>query len=311
MIDNTIIILGEKIRLYPMDRSSLPILYADEQLFFADIEKIPVCIFKVNNLKWTPKQFSIAAKMIARNCVRPVVYYFNNIDRKLAYRLRERAINFIVGNSTAYLPELMMSYKEKSVEVKDKIVPSGQVIFFNYLLAHINSLSTYNEIVRQLSMNYLNVSRGIKALENCNLCSALKKGKGVIVEFSGDRASLWEDAQPYLSNPIVKSFYCDKVEEAKFLTGGISALSEYSDINPDNIITLSIGKDTYKSLTDKKVINNENPYGGETRIEIWKYNPELISRTSVVDPFSLFLTLKDDADPRIQKELNNMIDNVW
>lgn len=63
MIDNTIIILGEKIRLYPMDRSSLPILYADEQLFFADIKKIPVCIFKVNNLKWTLKQFSIAAKM--------------------------------------------------------------------------------------------------------------------------------------------------------------------------------------------------------------------------------------------------------
>lgn len=311
MLENTIIILGEKIRLYPMDKSSLPILYADEQLFFADIEKIPVCVFKVNNIKWTPKQFSVAAKTIARNCERPVIYYFNNIDRKLAYRLREKGINFIVGSSTVYLPELMMSYKEKSVVVRDKIVPSGQVILFNYLLAHINNQSAYNEIVRQSGMNYLNVSRGIRALENCNLCNTQKKGKEVMVEFSADRSSLWEDAQPYLINPIIKSFYCDNVEDAKFLTGGISALSEYSDINPDSIMTLSIGKNTYKSLTDKKVMNNENPYEGETRIEVWKYDPELISRTSLVDPFSLYLTLKDDADPRIQKELNNMIEKIW
>lgn len=311
MLENTIIILGEKIRLHPMDKSSLPILYADEQLFFAYIEKMPVCVFKVNSTIWTPKQFSAAAKTISHNCERPVIYYFNNIDRKLAYRLREKGINFIVGSSTAYLPELLMSYKEKSIVVRDKMVPSGQVILFNYLLAHINSQSTYNEIVRQSGMNYLNVSRGIRALENCNLCNTLKKGKEVMVEFSADRSLLWEDAQPHLFNPVIKSFYCDNVEDTKFMTGGISALSEYSDINPDSIITFSIGKDTYKSLTNSEMMNNENPYEGETRIEVWKYNPELISRTSLVDPFSLFLTLKDDADPRIKKELNNMVEKIW
>lgn len=311
MLENTIIILGEKIRLYPMDKSSLPILYADEQLFFADIEGIPVCVFEVNSIKWTPKQFAVAAKTIGNSCARPVIYYFNHIDRKLAYRLKEKSLNFIVGSSTAYLPELMMAYKEKSVVLRDKTVPSGQIILFNYLLTHINSQSTYDEIVHQSGMNYLNVSRGIRSLENCHLCRTLKKGKGVIVEFNTDRSSLWTDAQPYLFNPVIQSFYCDRVEDTRLLMGGITALSEYSDINPDSIITLSVGKNTYKSLTDNKVINNENPYDGETRIEIWKYDPDLISRTNVVDPFSLFLTLKDHADPRIQKELNNMIEQIW
>lgn len=310
MLEDTIIILGEKVRLYPMDKSSLPILYADEQLFFADIEKIPVCIFEVNSIKWTPKQFSQVAKTIGGSCARPVIYYFNTIDRKLAYRLREKRINFIVGSSTAYLPELMMTYRERSVALKDKIVPSGQIILFNYLLTHINGQSTYDEIVHQSGMSYLNVSRGVRSLENCNLCRTSKKGKGVVVEFDANRSSLWTEAQPYLFNPIIQSFYCDRIEDARFLTGGITALSEYSDINPENIRILSVGRSTYKSLTDKKVINNENPYDGEIRLEIWKYSPDLISRTSVVDPFSLFLTLKDHADPRIQKELNNMIEDI-
>ncbi|ROT02923.1 hypothetical protein EEL42_13055 [Muribaculaceae bacterium Isolate-100 (HZI)] len=44
------------------------------------------------------------------------------------------------------------------------------------------------------------------------------------------------------------------------------------------------------------------------RIEIWKYPPS--GTSGYVDKLSLFLTLKDDNDPRVEKEIAIMMNKI-
>jgi hypothetical protein len=49
---------------------------------------------------------------------------------------------------------------------------------------------------------------------------------------------------------------------------------------------------------------------GENVIEIWRYNPSILSKSGIVDRLSLYLSLKDSKDERIQIELDNMINEI-
>jgi hypothetical protein len=43
-------------------------------------------------------------------------------------------------------------------------------------------------------------------------------------------------------------------------------------------------------------------------IEIWKYDPELLARKGVVDPLSLYLSLKNIKDERVEMALDTLLE---
>ena len=49
---------------------------------------------------------------------------------------------------------------------------------------------------------------------------------------------------------------------------------------------------------------------GENEIQVWKYNPKMLSTEGVVDKLSLYLSLKDNDDERIQIELDRLINEM-
>ena len=49
---------------------------------------------------------------------------------------------------------------------------------------------------------------------------------------------------------------------------------------------------------------------GENEIQVWKYNSKMLSTEGVVDKLSLYLSLKDNEDERIQIELERLINEM-
>ena len=87
-----------------------------------------------------------------------------------------------------------------------------------------------------------------------------------------------------------------------------NALAEYSLLN-GGPYRIAVSKEEYKNLKKKDIY--WDPFG-EAGIEVWKYDPALLSGTGVVDKLSLYLLLKDYEDERVQIELENMInDIIW
>ena len=92
----------------------------------------------------------------------------------------------------------------------------------------------------------------------------------------------------------------------------ISALSEYSNINPDHKEYYALWKNTYYEIKDSIEFDIESGDEGEYCLEVWKYKPETISQDftnygPMVDPISLYISMKDIQDERIQMALEQMI----
>ena len=115
-------------------------------------------------------------------------------------------------------------------------------------------------------------------------------------------------ALPLLQNPVRKTFFCDSVK-GKFAVSGINALSYYSMLTQDEVQTYAAYYKEVSSSAINALFGEANSWEGPYKIEIWKYPP--IVTDGMVDRLSLALTLKDDSDPRVQKELKQMIEGLW
>jgi len=49
---------------------------------------------------------------------------------------------------------------------------------------------------------------------------------------------------------------------------------------------------------------------GENTVQVWRYDPHILSENGKVDKLSLYLSLRDNADDRIQIELENMLNEI-
>jgi len=47
-----------------------------------------------------------------------------------------------------------------------------------------------------------------------------------------------------------------------------------------------------------------------SELEVWSYSPELFAKKGVVDRFSLFLSMRENNDERIQSALEGMMEQV-
>ena len=85
-------------------------------------------------------------------------------------------------------------------------------------------------------------------------------------------------------------------------------MAHYTALNPDEVTTYAVTAKDYNNLADRRAFVNANDVEGDICIEIWNYPPLY---QDYADQLSLYLTLRDDRDPRIEKELESMISKLW
>ena len=101
------------------------------------------------------------------------------------------------------------------------------------------------------------------------------------------------------------------------LKANASALPEYTDLNPSQQQYFAIEKTVFYGLQKNNTLRNPNENEGKYALEIWKYDPitlvnELHNDIAVVDPLSLYLSLKDSHDERIEMGLDQIIEKyIW
>jgi hypothetical protein len=66
-----------------------------------------------------------------------------------------------------------------------------------------------------------------------------------------------------------------------------------------------------RDLLDKGVLTVcEIQDDAELLVEAWRYAPQLFAKDGCVDKLSLFLSLRDMADERVQAALNKMLEEM-
>ena len=46
-------------------------------------------------------------------------------------------------------------------------------------------------------------------------------------------------------------------------------------------------------------------------VEVWKYEPRIFKYKDIIDPISLYFSLEDNIDPRVQNERNEFLNYIY
>ena len=257
-----------------------------------------------------------------------VVVVLENIQAYNRKRLIEKGINFIVPGKQLYMPDMLIDLRESFVHPKTKqknetLLPSAQFILI-YHIIHRNQQwkleeHPFKEIAHKLAYTPMAITNAIDNLKYHELIE-VEGEKEKFIRFRYDRHELWNIAhqQNLLVNPVIKTVYVDEKPESLFLLqSNTSALPEYTDLNPSRQEYFAIGKTVFYSLQKSNALVNVNENEGRYALEVWKYNPltlvdELPNDRAVVDPLSLYLSVKESRDERIEMALERILEKfIW
>lgn len=305
----TATIAGQTIQVSPLDKSEQTGLWLELIANFVigkfDFNNHTMLIFiSKSSIKYTPLQLKKISERVEQVKNIPAVFYF---ERLLTYerdRLIEQGVYFVASDKYAFVPSLIVNRKGNAQNIKESFYPSTQYLLLYHLQIESINGTSIKELEDVLPYKYVTIARSVRQLQQLGLIELAGGKEKIIVVVSGHR-DLWVKAQPYMVNPE-KAIYFSTTPLPNGKIGNISALSHYSMLAPEDVPTKVITTEQFLEL--KKSNYPFLPFEDVQRIEVWKYPP--LGNNGYVDRLSLYLTLKDDRDPRVEKELETIINEI-
>lgn len=284
--------------------------YAFYELFL--FEHSCLLMYTKENIEVTPATIRKHWEQVQKKWKGLCIYSQRTISAYNRKRLIGHRVPFIIPGNQMYLPDLGIDLHEHfrkpySQSVKS-FSPATQAVII-YALSHgLREGLTPSELAQKLDYTLMTMSRSFDELQAANLGEVIRQGKERRWYFREGKHEMWEQAKPFLKSPIKKRTWL--TQRQPLIIAGLSALSHFSDLNEPLLPGFAIGPAQWKAL--KKFGIEEVPSSEEALIEleIWHYNPNLFSKDGLVDPFSLYLSLKESKDERIQAALEEMMEKI-
>lgn len=236
---------------------------------------------------------------------------FSEYKRK---KLIGRRIPFLALDRQMFIPFLGLDLNEKirkpEIKITNKFSSIAQ-LFFLYLLYNDIVISN-KEIAVKMSYTKMSASRALNELYDKKLLTYEMKGKTNRKKcYRRIKDPLYYlNGQKYLKSPIKKSIYL--YDEYNYinnsLNAGLSALTDISMINPHKYKTIAIDRKKVDEIQKHRIGKEDgfmrNPV---VEIELWAYDPTLLSYTNNVDIVSLKLSLENENDDRVMYEIDKIL----
>ncbi|TSA34195.1 MAG: MarR family transcriptional regulator [Porphyromonadaceae bacterium] len=280
------------------------------------------------NVGFSIQQIEKHFELIRKELNVDVILVLSELAAYYRKRLIEKGISFVVPGKQLFLPNLLIDLRENYTHPKTrerglKLLPSAQFLLIYHLLhrhekKQIESYS-FKKIAKVLgytAMAITKVAENLKQLEIIEVAGDKEK----FIRFKLDRAELWRDLEQrnLWINPVLKKVFVDEKPNGVFmLLSNATALPQYTDMNPSRQEFFALDKTLYYGLQKNNVLRNANESEGKYCLEIWKYNPltlvgEMPNDSAVVDPLSLYLSLKENHDERMEMALEQIINKfIW
>ena len=146
----------------------------------------------------------------------------------------------------------------------------------------------------------------------CN-CKSVELAEHLAAYFDKKGKELWKQAQPYLLNPVEERIFCDDLLSNDSFPGcGINALAHYTWLNPDSERMIMMPVKQLREFKSSGTLVRPNEFDGNIIIEAWKYPPVTAIGTKAewVDRLSLAISLSEDEDPRVEGEVERLINEI-
>lgn len=267
----------------------------------------------------TPARAETYAEMIRDSLGEQAVFVFPKLDAFARDRLIKRRVPFAIPYRHLFLPSGLIDSREQpprrptNGSELDLVSAPAQVMLLYHLL-DISETEDWplKQWARALRYSPMSISRAWRELASYDLCSARHAGRGLVLRFPESNRETWTRALPILQDPMRHRIAAtiDDPNSLRIRKAGITALAERTLISGAGRVTFALAFTDWRAAVDKKIARKASRVDeSSVLIEAWRYDPVVLSPEEViVDPLSLYLSLRDDPDERIQGSLEDMID---
>lgn len=252
-------------------------------------------------------------KQIEKLAGRTAVLNIKTITTKIRRAYIENRIPFIIENGQIFLPFLGLDLKNapQKLNIKtDKFTTAAQIAYLA-LLYDKNRIITAGKFAKEFGYTLMTGSRALKELFDKGLVFYTIGGKtGRTKEFKRNpNINYFQNGKQFLRNPIKRIVYVRGIPD-NTLVAGLEALAEITNLNPPEHFIRAMQITKFKNL-NIETVEAENITGFENLIELqlWEYDPHLFKYWEIVDIASLYATLNEVKDERVEQALEKS--EVW
>lgn len=257
------------------------------------------------------QQIAARTQIMPVYCRKTITSY----DRK---RLIEKKLPFVVPGNQLYLPFWGIDLREWFVGNSEKSECFGPAT--QYLLLYLLQCEKFREIsqvdaVQRLGYTNMTMVRAFREIESVGIGKTEKHGKEKRLKMPGNRHEIWKEAIAYLKTPVQQAIYARGMDvqlpaNSKFAIAGESALAMVSMLNAPRVPVWAIQSRTWKHDVNLQRQFEILPYAelGAVEIELWRYPVCMPGNEGSVDKLSLYLSLKDQSDERMQAALGKLVE---
>lgn len=311
-------VTGQAVRLEPCPDAPLPAYLAHTfELACGDILNVP-CVFATLRPD-APRAPAALEKRLARLTEalgRPAVLVLDTLPARDRQRLVARRTPFIVPFVHAYLPPALIDSRAAARPrgfpkgaAPEALAPATQLLLLHALLTEDAADLYAQELARALDVSAMSVSRALKELEAAGLITRPREGRPRPARLTHPKRETWQQAQPLLRSPVRARYLTAARQIPGALEAGLSALGRLSDLAAGEP-TAALSAQAWR---EREAALEPEPYRdgalepGHTLVEVWAYDPHVLTQGPHVDVLSLHLSLRELHDERVELALEQAL----
>ncbi len=244
-----------------------------------------------------------------------IIYVRGQVAAYQRKRLIEQKVPFVVPGNQLYLPMLGIDLREhfrRMRQTPPTLSPATQVVVLHALLRGDDRARTPAALAKQLGYTKMTMTRAFNELEAADLADAGVRGRQRCLMFKDRRQDLWQKALPLLRSPVKQRQHVRATAQNRIgPIAGLSALARYTMLAAPPISTLAVSRQRWKALQQRDDFAKavaDDPESEE--VEVWSYAPELLSGGKIVDRLSLFLSLRENEDERVEAAMEELMEGM-
>lgn len=269
-----------------------------------------------------PAEIAGHYRVASRQSKEPVAFVFDGLESFARQRLIRYHVPFIVPCRQMYLPMFIADFRERTAGAKQPIKslkhlsgPAQVLVLFYLQQRNVPTGQSLREWSVLLGYSTMTATRMAGELVQAGLCAVRQVGRRTVLDLDEDRHALWEKALPFLRSPVRDRKHARLLgkDAPVWAKAGITALSDLTMLASDDDLSFAMSATAYaRALVDARFRELSFADEDAVTIERWRYRPELVigDQATTVDRLSLYLSLRDDPDERVQAALNELLEGV-
>ncbi len=256
----------------------------------------------------TPGAIAKHIELVSEYAKLPAVYTAVSMAAYNRDRLLKRHIPFIIPGRQLYLPFLHAAFTESASGAPKEFSGLGtaaQLFILGWLNRKFQEPLSITMAREFSGYSKISVIRAFDELEYFQL--AERQGASRYLVFPPSGRELWEKAMPLLKNPCRRIVGLDSLPDALSpRVAGVNALARRTMLAESEPREYAVAVGEFNALSHIQTVPKAS---APVLLQLWTYSPAALT-TDEVDPFSLYLTLKNEPDERIQIALDELMNEV-